>query len=180
MKKLIIGSIVGGLLIFIWQTLSWTVLQLHDSALAYTPKQDSVMQFLSTQFSADGSYYMPRLEKTASSEEMQKHMESMKGKPYALLQYYQSYDMSMGANIAKGLVINIIMVAFLCWILMRMTGNPGTIFTTCLFIGVIVFINSPYTGHIWYPRADIMAHFIDALVSWGLCGVWLAFYLKKK
>jgi hypothetical protein len=181
MKKLIIGSLVGGLLIFIWQTLSWTALQLHDKGLAYTPKQDSVMQFLSSQFSEDGSYYMPRLEKAGTTDEMEKHMEAMKGKPYALVQYYQSFDASMGVNIAKGLVINIVMVAFLCWILMKIpSGNPGTTFTVCLFVGVIVFINSPYTGHIWYPRADIMAHFIDALVSWALCGVWLGWYFKRK
>jgi hypothetical protein len=56
----------------------------------------------------------------------------------------------------------------------------GTIFTACLFIGVIVFTNSPYTVHIWYPKADIMAHFLDALVSWALCGVWMGWWLNRK
>jgi len=57
------------------------------------------------------------------------------------------------------------MFAFLCWILMKMPLKFGTIFTACLFTGVIVFINSPYTLHIWYPKADIMIHLADA----GLC-----------
>jgi F0F1-type ATP synthase assembly protein I len=181
MKKIIIGSLVGGILIFIWQTLSWTAFNLHDAAQAYTPKQDSIMNFLNSQFSEDGSYHLARLPNTASGEEMQKHMDVIKGKPWAQVQYHKAFDVNMGVNIAKGLIADIITVAFLCWILMRIaSSNPGTIFTACLFVGVIVFINSPYTQHIWYPKADIMAHFIDALVSWALCGVWLGWYLTRK
>jgi hypothetical protein len=181
MKKLVIGSIVGGILIFIWQTLSWTVLDLHRSNQEYTPKQDSIMSYLNSQFSEDGSYFLPTLPKGASMDEYTKAEAASKGKPWAQIQYHKSMDINMGVNIARNLVTDIILVAFLCWILMKIpTGSFGTIFTACLFIGVIVFTNSPYTVHIWYPKADIMAHFLDALISWALCGVWLGWWLNKK
>jgi hypothetical protein len=181
MKKLVIGSIVGGILIFIWQTLSWTVLDLHHANQEYTPKQDSILSYLNSQFSEDGSYMMPHYPKGASNEEMQKLMEAAKGKPWVQIQYHKSMDINMGVNIGKGLVVDIIMVAFLCWILMKLpAAGFGTIFTACLFTGVVVFINSPYTIHIWYPKADIMAHFIDAIVSWALCGIWMGWWLNRK
>ncbi len=58
------------------------------------------------------------------------------------------------------------------WILLKMTNAGfGRILVSCLLIGLIVFLNSPYTVHIWYPKSDIGAHLTDALLSWGLCGL---------
>jgi hypothetical protein len=181
MKKLVIGALVGGILIFIWQTLSWAMLNLHHANQEYTPKQDSVMAYLNTQFSEDGSYLLPRSPASASREEMEKQMDAAKGKPWAEIQYHKTMDVNMGSNIIRGLIIDIIMVAFACWILMKIPSPGfGTILTASLFIGIIVFINSPYTIHIWYPKRDIMVHLTDALVSWGLCGVWLGWWLNRK
>jgi hypothetical protein len=181
MKKLLVGALVGGIVIFIWQTLSWTILNLHHASQEYTPKQDSIMAYLNSQFSEDGSYLMPSFPKGTSREEMEKQMEVTKNKPWAQIQYHKSLDTNMGANIGKGIVLDIIMVALLCWILMRISAPTfGTIFIACLLTGVIVFMNSPLTIHIWYIKADVMAHFWDAVVSWGLCGIWLGWWLSRK
>jgi hypothetical protein len=181
MKKLIIGALVGGIIIFIWQTLSWAVLNLHGASQEYTPKQDSVLSFLNSQFSEDGSYLLPNYPKGTSHEEMEKQMESNKGKPWVQIQYHKALDISMGGNMVRGLIVNIIMVAFLCWILLKISpASFGNIFIACLFTGIIVFINSPYTMHIWYHKADIMAHLGDALISWSLCGIWLGWWLGRK
>jgi hypothetical protein len=181
MKKLAIASIVGGFIIFVWQTLSWTALYLHQSGQEYTPKQDSIMAFMRTQFSEDGSYMMPMYPKGMSHEEMEKTMASHKGKPWMQIQYHQALDVNMGANIGRGLINDILIVALFCWIVTKIKGAGfGTIFISCLITGLIVFLNSPYTIHIWYPKADIGAHLLDAIVSWGICGIWLGWYLKAK
>jgi hypothetical protein len=181
MKKLLIGGIVGGIIIFIWQTLSWTVLDLHRSGQDYTPKQDTILNFLNSQFSEDGSYYMISTPKGTSNEEMSKRMEERMGKPWAQIQYHKELKVNMGTNIFRGLIVTILMVIFVVWILAKISPTTFAVtFVSTLLIGVIVFINSPYTMHIWYPKADIMAHMTDALVSWGLCGIWLGWYLNRK
>lgn len=181
MKKLLIGGIVGGLIIYIWQMLSWTMLDLHRSAMDYHPKQDTVLNFLSSQFTEDGSYYMISTPKGTSSEEMSKRMQERLGKPWALVEYHKELHVNMGANIFRGLVVTILMAMFAVWILAKLSPTSfAATFVGTLLIGVIVFINSPYTMHIWYPKADIMAHLTDALVSWGLCGIWLGWYLNRK
>ena len=48
MKKWLIGSFVGAILIFVWQFLSWTVFQLHEAEARYTPAQDSVLRYLNS------------------------------------------------------------------------------------------------------------------------------------
>ena len=50
----------------------------------------------------------------------------------------------------------------------------------CLFTGLIVFINEPYNQFIWYKIFDVRAHLIDALASWGLCGIWLGWWMGRK
>jgi len=180
MKKTVIASLVGGIIIFIWQTLSWTVLQLHRSGQQYTAKQDSIMAFLNSQFSENGSYMLPNYPDGATNEEMQKEMTAAAGKPWMQIQYHKEMNISMGMNIIRGLLVDIVLVFLICWILMKMTDSGfGKIFMACLITGIIVFLNSPYTVHIWYPKADLNAHFIDAVMSWGLCGLWLGWYLTR-
>ena len=180
MKKLIIGALVGGIIIFIWQTLSWAMLNLHHAGQEYTPKQDTIMSFLSSQFSEDGSYLLPNDPPNTSREEMEKTMDSRKGRPWAEIQYHKALNVNMGANILEGLLVDILMVALLCWVLLKIAEPSfGRIFTACLLTGISVFINSPFTVHIWYPKADIMVHLTDALVSWAACGAWLGWWLPR-
>ncbi len=47
MKKILIGGLVGGILLFVWQTISWTVANLHEKGQRYTASQDSILNFLS-------------------------------------------------------------------------------------------------------------------------------------
>ena len=83
MKKMIIGAIVGGIILFAWQFLTWGVLNLHEAQQQYTPKQDSVLAYLGTQFSEDGAYFMPNYAPGTSRDEIEKQMKAMEGKPWA-------------------------------------------------------------------------------------------------
>jgi len=181
MKKLIIGAIVGGILLFLWQFLSWTMLNLHGSMATYTPKQDSVLNYLNTQFSEDGFYMLPGYKPGSSREEVEKQMKECEGKPWAQVYYHKAKNMNMTSNMVRGLLTNMVMVALLCWLLMKINAPGfGTILTGSLFVGLIGYFNIAYTYHIWFQTADITAYLIDTLVSWGLCGLWLGWWLRRK
>ena len=181
MKKLLIGAIVGGILLFMWQFLSWTVLNLHHNAYQYTDKQDAIMSFLSTQLDKEGQYHLPSLPAGASREQHEELMKSMEGKPWALIQYHQSWKMNMGSNMVRGLIVDMLIVAFFCAIISRMNAlNFIAIFISALFVGMIVFFNVPYTNHIWFKGFDLMAYFIDSIVGWALIGIWLGWLYGKK
>ncbi len=181
MKKTIIASLVGAILMFFWQFLSWGPTQLHRPAQDYTPKQDSIMAYLNSQFTEDGGYLLPSFPKDASSEVMEKAMKDEVGKPWAIISYHKAMNMSMGMNMARGFLVNLVILWLLCWILGKSNiSNFGTILALSLFVGLIGFLNVTYTYHIWYQTLDLNAHFIDTIASWGLVGVWLGFYLKKK
>jgi hypothetical protein len=182
MKKTIIGALVGGIIIFAWQFLSWGALNLHSAQQQYTPKQDSILAFLGTQFSEDGAYFLPTYPPGASNEEMEKQMKSAEGKPYAQISYHKSMPGmdKMVMNMVRGLLVNIFMVWLLCWILVKIPNRSfGTVFLATLAAGLIVFFNAPYTMHIWYESFDLMAHFVDVIGEWGAAGLWLGWWLTR-
>ena len=83
-------------------------------------------------------------------------------------------------NMVRTLLIDILVVWLLCWILLKIPYlRMGNIFIATIFTGLIVFLNGPYTDYIWYQDAGIWPHLIDAIVSWGLCGLWLGKWLPK-
>ncbi len=179
MQKNLIAAVVGGIIIFIWQFLSWTVLQLHRPAQDYTPNQQEILQYLDGQLQ-EGGYLLPNTPPNASSDEMNAAMEEMDGKPWAVIQYHKAMNMSMTSGIVRSLVTDIITVLLLCIVLSGYVKRRfGNVFMASLLTGIIVFLNIPYTTHIWYETFDLSAHLIDALASWGLCGLWLGWFYGR-
>jgi hypothetical protein len=179
MKKSLIGAIVGGIIIFIWQFLSWPLINFHKSVQQYTPKQDAVMAVLNSNLE-EGGYLMPAIPEGSSKEEHEKAMKDAEGKPWATVQYHKSWENNMVMNMIRGLIVNIISVWLLCRILLRFNQPSfGSIFTASLFTGFIIFLNVPYINHIWYQTFDVWAHFLDAIVSWSIVGLWLGWWLPR-
>ncbi len=178
MKKTLIGAIVGGLILFIWQFLSWAALNLHASEQAYTPNQDAIMKVLDENLEP-GQYFLPTVSPGTSAEAAQEHMTNQAGKPWAQVFYHKSYNANMGMNMTRGVLVDIIAIWMLCWIILKM-GSPNmqTIVLTSVFVGLIGFISETYTNSIWFEN-HVVTSMIDAVVSYGLVGVWLGWWLRK-
>jgi hypothetical protein len=182
MKKMIIGAIVGGIILFIWQFLTWGVLNLHVAQQQYTPKQDSILAYLGAQLNEEGGYLLPGFPEGTSGDEMEKQMKTTAGKPWAQVVYHKSLPgMSMMfRNMGRSLLVNILIIWMLCWLLLKIPSPTfSTIFIGTLGTGLLVFLNAPYTMHIWYHSFDLMAYFADALVAWGVTGLWLGWWLSR-
>jgi hypothetical protein len=183
MKKALIGSLVGAIIIFIWQFLSFGLVNFHKPAQDYTEKQDAIMSFLNSQGLKEGGYVMPNAPSTASREEMEKVMNASDGKPWARIEYHNKAENSTNAmimNMIRGFLVNFVIVLLFCWLIGKMTAPGfGPIITAALAVGIIAFLNEPYTGFIWYKTFDIWAYFLDAVVAWGLTGLWLGWWLRR-
>ena len=57
MKKTIIGVLVGALILFIWQFISWGAVNLHSGMQQYTPKQTEILKYLGDNLE-EGFYYL--------------------------------------------------------------------------------------------------------------------------
>jgi hypothetical protein len=183
MKKWIIGSLVGAILIFCWQFLSWEVLGLHNGGFKYTSAQDSIRDVLSSSLKEDGGYFIPNVPPGSDKKAKMDLMKQNEGKPWAWVIYHQRMEDNMIKQIIRGFLIDFVLVLLLVIILTK-GGLPGAmgVLTGTVAIGVITFLWGPYTGHNWFatPWAVISGDIIDAIVPWALCGFWLGWWLNKK
>ena len=181
MKKIFLAAIIGGLILFIWQFISWAGADFHNSTQQYTEKQQAIMEFLNAQQLEEGGYVMPILPKTATMEEWQELMKDRQGKPWASIQYHTAMNDNMILNMVRSFIINVLTVFLFCWIIGQFKNTSfRTILSAALLTGLIVFFNVPYINFIWYKSFDIWVHLADAIVSWGICGAWLGWWFNKK
>ncbi|NNE15661.1 MAG: hypothetical protein HKN51_11830 [Saprospiraceae bacterium] len=180
MKKTLIGALVGGLILFIWQFLSWSALNLHGSNMQYTPSQDKILSALAEEGLEDGTYFMPNVKPGATAEEYEAYQKANIGKPWALISYHNSLNNNMGMNMVRGFLIDFLAVFFLCYLLLK---NPKLDFQTTLvstlMIGLIGYFTISYLNTIWFESSSI-PELIDTIVQWGLTGAFLGWYLPEK
>jgi hypothetical protein len=179
MKKLLIGSFVGALILFIWQFLSWTTLNIHESNFQYSENQEAILESLSSSLKP-GTYYMPTVPPDASEEVYKQAMIDSEGKPWAVVQYHDSLEFNMGMNMFRGFAINFVTLMLLCWVLLKITPTSfSTILITTLSIGFIGFFNNEYIDSIWFDT-NVMPDFFDTIIQWGICGAWLGWWLNRE
>ncbi len=180
MKKLLVAAIVGGIIIFLWQFLSFAALDLHRSSQQYSPKQDTILSVLRANLQ-EGKYYMPTVPDGASTEEETKLMEDMVGKDWAMVEYHAKYEDDMMINMIRSLLTNIVIVYLLGWLLTRGGAlSFQTIFIASTVVGVMAFLAFPYANFIWFKSPGIWSDFMDAVVPFALTGAWLGWYLNRK
>lgn len=180
MSKQIIGALVSGILLFLWQFLSWSMLNVHQDEFKYTPNQDKILQFLSENLSEEGGYFMPGLPPGSSQEEHQANMNASAGKPWATINYHKAMDTDMVMPMVRGFIVDVIAAWLLIWLLIRMNGmNFQRILTASIVVGLIGYLTIPYLNSIWF-ETNSMGYLIDTVVQWGLVGLWLGWWLPRK
>ena len=179
MKKQLIATLVGGILLFVWQFLSWALINVHCTQFTYTPNQDKIMEAL-TQNLDEGEYMMPMPAPNSTPEQQQAFMETSAGKPWATLAYHKSMSSEMGMNMFRAIVIDLLAVFLLVWLLLQFANLQfRTALLSSLAVGAIGYLTIPYLNTIWFETSSI-GYLIDAVVQWGLVGVWLGWWLTKK
>ena len=179
MKKQLIATLVGGLILFIWQFLSWSLLNVHAPELQYTANQDKVMEALTANLE-EGSYFIPNVPPGSGPEVEQEYMKNNIGKPWAIVSYHRSMDMSMGMNMFRGLVVDWVAAFLLVWLLLKFAElNFKTTLLTSLAVGAIGYLTTSYLNSIWFETRSI-GHLIDTVAQWGLVGVWLGWWLGRE
>jgi len=179
MKKILIGGLVGGLILFVWQSLSWTVLGIHKSQTEYTPAQNELLQCFRDNNLAEGQYFVPNVNPDIPTDQHQKIMEGYIGKPWAQITYHKKMESSMGMNLFRGFIINFLSVALLCFLLLGDNAlSFKKVMTACLIVGAISYMTEPYLYSIWF-QTNTISDLLDAAVQWSLAGLFLAWYLPK-
>jgi hypothetical protein len=191
MKRIFIASLVGAVILFVWSALSWMVMPTHLHSFIHTPSQDSILGVLKNAGLETGAYMLPSADNrsvSAFDPEYQKQckemMESTVGKPAATI-FYVSTVHAMGAmQLLKGFLYNLIAVFCACMLLsLAYQSNASFLMRwwMVMLIAIIYIMQGPMSGHNWMfePWHYTKGFIYDAIIGWGLAGLWIAKYLKK-
>lgn len=183
MKKIIIGSLVGAVLLFSWQGLSWMALGFHNNAMKYTPAQDSLLSTISKSLTEEGQYIMPGLPLDATQKDMEECVQKNDGKPWAMVTWHKVRNTDMVMPMIRGFLICLVCIWLCCLIIARLANKSFSgVFSTTLTFGLVCFLFVWYNGHNWMdtPWGVLKGELIDDVVGWGLAGAWLGWWYGKK
>jgi hypothetical protein len=177
--KTIIGALVGGILLFVWQFLSWGAINFHSGEQQYSVQQDTILSVLSEKLE-EGTYFLPNVPPGADKAAYEQYMKTYGGKPWAVVSYHKSMETDMTMNMVRAFVSDLLAVIFLIWILTNVKDlNFAKSILFALAIGMIGFLSVTYLNTIWFknPALDDL---IDVFASWGIVGAWLGWWLPRK
>lgn len=184
MKKVIIGTLVGTVIYFAFQAAMWMG-GFHKDFYSYTPKQDTIMQFLGRNLTADGLYMMPMPDPNSPTfkQDQEKLEKTAIGKPWTMLFYHSSMSPEMVSYMLKGLMH--VFIASLLVTLVLYTGNFGSFggrFLVSMAFAAFALVIAVFSEMNWwgFPWNYVKSAVFDIVFGWGLCSVWLAWFVKKK
>ena len=171
MKRQLLFSLIGAVVIFVWQFLSFAMPNFHKSAMEYTPLQDEILQKLDEIGLEEGMYIIGMPDPSLSSDEMRAAMKDYEGKPWGVLNYQMNNSTDMVMPMVRGFIICFVIAFLLFWIFLQQKEATlkNRLFIS-LAVGMIGFFFVPYTGFIWFREPDIWAYLADAIVPWSILG----------
>ena len=183
MKKIIIGTLLGGILYFAYESVMWMG-GFHQGFTNYTSNQNAVVKYLSENLTEDGAYMMPIADPNSPNamEEQHKMMESSIGKPWAMIFYHKSMSPMNPIYILIGFLYALI--ASLITSLILYYGNFKSFsarFVVSMAFSCYALCQGVLDDMNWwsFPWSFIREQVIDLTLGWGITSVWLAWYVKK-
>lgn len=177
MKKHLLFAIIGGIIIFAWQFLSYAMPNFHKNANEYTPLQDTLLATFQAVGLDEGMYMLGQ----PNPDDPDATYDMAENSTWAVLNYQIDVPNSMTTPMIRG-IITCIVIAALLFLFFKQQTNAGLLDRLLISVGVglIGFLFTPYTNFIWYRNPDIYAHLLDAFVPFLILG-WLGhLFLKEK
>lgn len=190
MKKLIIGSLVGAIILFVWSFLSWVVLPLHQHIFMYTPAQDSLLQHINGTLTESGAYMLPTVDnrnvKSFDMDYKKKEMEfheKMGGAPFAMIFYTKEGMTESAKNFIFGFLFQWVMVFCASLFVLGAREKLGGFFgrwwlvlMVAVLMGAGQMMGWNWMGMPWHYVKDMV---LTGFLDWALVGVWLAWYFRS-
>ena len=190
-KKILLGGVVGGIVVFVWSVISHMILPLGMAGFSQLPNEDMVVTALRENIKEPGLYYFPGMEQIAgmTAEEkkvsMQRWEEKYRQGPNGTLIYQpQGQNPMMPKQLIIELLSNIAGALVAAYLLAKAVGGLASFGSRVLFVLLLglfasLAIDISYWDWYGFPGSFTLAAIIDQVVSWGLAGLVLAAMIKK-
>jgi hypothetical protein len=183
MKKLLLGTVLGGLAAFLWSTFSWEVLSWHEKALLAFQDEDAVAAAISSHTTQSGTYLLPGAPMPEGLTAQQKkdalaaQIEKMQKGPIM----FAAVRREGFGSYARGLVIQVLSLfaaAFLLtWLLLQTRGLTYARRVAFLaVVGLAAGVISDLPNWNWWGFSGLYTavNVADFTLTWLIAGLVIA------
>jgi len=184
MKRLLFGAVLGGIILFIWGWLSWSVFPIHTASLRNINNEDAVISAMHVNMDQKGVYVFPGMPTSQDPAVMEEWSQKYQQGPVGMIIYDpDGSEPMMPAQMIVGIIISILASYLASWFLSRSTAVTSSYFARvayCGMLGIFVSLVSHLVNWNWmgYPLDYTMAWIMDAVIGWLLAGLGIASIVK--
>ena len=181
-KSLALGTILGGLVAFLWTSLSWEVIGWHERTMTSFLNEDEVSAVVASHAPKDGTYLLPAGPVTEGMSSDQKKaveasvMEKMQKGPIvvaAVRHNFGSFGRAMGIQ-----VLGLMVAAFLLtWMLLQtrdLSYLGRVLFVAVGGLAASVIVDIPNWNWWGFSTSYTTVNLIDSTLTWLLAGLVIA------
>lgn len=170
MKKLVLGAVFGAIILFVWSSLSWTVLPWHAATLKKFTNGDAVAAAVTANAPEGGVYVNPYGEDSASQEKMKRG-------PILFIAYQNSGIPSMAGPLVKHFISLILVALLATWLVGKATGLSywgRVVFITVMGFTAAVYCVVPNWTWWGFSSSYTLAQIADTTLGAFLSGLAIA------
>jgi hypothetical protein len=186
MKRIILGGILGGIAMFMWEGLAHEVLPLGEAGIKGLQNEQPVMASLKDNVKEAGFYIFPWMDTTpglSKDQAMQKTMEKAKIGPAGIMVVAPggvAYNMGvlLGKQCGFDIVAMLIAAALVSWAGVLKGYGGRVTFVTLLGLFPTLSVDLPFWNWYGFPSTFTAAQFVVHIVGYLVGGLVLAAIVK--
>lgn len=182
-KSLILGTILGGLMAFVWSSISWELIGWHEKTMVAFHNEDEVSAVIASHAGQDGTYILPSMPPTVGLTPEQK-----KNVIAAVMQKMQAGPIMVAAvrrggfgSYSRGLIIQLLSLmaaAFLLtWLLLQTAGLSyarRVAFLAVVGLAASVIVDLPNWNWWGFSGPYTAVNLADSTLTWLFAGLVIA------
>ncbi len=182
MSKVLVSALVGAIILFVFQALSWMALGIHAKSFKYLPEQDEVLEVMS-KYMEEGYYYLPYFDpETTSEEEQMAFQKESEGKPWVMVAYHPKMEMNMAKNMGLGFLSDLLTCLIISLILVNANAPSFRLkMFFVMMIATLVMLGGPIMEANWFstPGHYLYGMVVDIFVGYFLAGLWMSWWTGR-
>lgn len=183
LKRILLASLLGGLTVFIWGFLSWTVLPWHTVTMRNMPNEDAVVSQLK-QLPGTGVYMFPAMPAAPDPKTQQGYEEKFSRGPIGYVFYtHPGTDAMRPQTFLLGFLF-FCLSSFIAATLLSLAAPSIPGYSTRVFfvalLGIFTALESHMNAWNWllYPAQYSITNALDVIAAWLLGGMVIAAMIK--
>jgi hypothetical protein len=179
MKRVIIGGIVAGVVVFVWGAVSHMALPIGTMGIRVISNEETVVEPVKKAIKEPGFYIFPGkdMHRELTESEQKEWMDKYQKGPTGILIVHPEGGEAMsprqlGTEVATNILCSLLAAFLLSHV--RATYPRRVLFVTLLGIFGFITVSVPYWNWYGFPLDFTAAEAIDQVVGWFLAGLVLA------